>query len=52
VGQKLTNRRGLKFTVVRYGPKADKLGRGLFVRKVPQKQTSHVWFEMKEAAAN
>jgi hypothetical protein len=34
-GQKRTNHHGLKFTVVRFGPKADKRGRSWNVRYVP-----------------
>jgi len=35
MGQKRTNHRGPKFTVVRFGPKADKSGCGQIVRFVP-----------------
>jgi hypothetical protein len=35
LGKKRTNRPGLKLTFVRFGPKADKRGRGWIVRFVP-----------------
>jgi hypothetical protein len=35
MGHKRTNRRGLKSTVVRFGPKANKRGYGWIVRFVP-----------------